>query len=134
MTALLAVSITPTAAECKAAADPNAVCPLCHMTMAEMAAMGVAMSGSMGARAGQHMHGWRQAHARAAMPAAMRHCRIECCGHHDSLDGLPHLLAPHVASWGGFSPAMAGIVAPAAMMPRLAGMIVPVSSPPPKRV
>jgi len=125
--ALIAVSVTPLSTECKITVDPEAVCPHCHMKMSEMAAMG-----GMSARA--HAQHAVPAARRATMPAVMRHCRIECCGHHDSLDGLPHLLAPHVAVWHGVSPLVAAVHASLAENVRPHDRAFGRHPPPPKRV
>ncbi len=72
--AILAVSsvpLLPTGSNGNAQAASYS--PFCHMKMASMD------------------------HTQHAMTSAMRHCRIECCGHHD-VGGLPHLLAPHAVS------------------------------------
>jgi len=108
MGALLMVSSAPLLpAGMNGRAQAATYCPLCHMTMASMQ------------------------HIRHVLTPAMRHCRIECCGHHDS-DGLPHLLAPHAVSLADFSVGlmitdMAGISIPV-LKPRL----LPFPVPPPR--
>jgi len=81
-------------------------CPLCHMAMASMQHQ-------------QHM-----------LTPAMRHCRIECCGHHDS-GALPHLLAPHMVSQAGFNIELVMMTADAGM-PALKPSLLPFPDPPPR--
>jgi len=107
---VLAVSSVPLLpAGMSSRAQAATYCPLCHMTQASM----------------QHVH--------HALTPAMRHCRIECCSHHDS-GGLPQLLAPHTVSLAGFDTALvmmdvtdAGI---SVMKPRL----LPFPVPPPRYI
>jgi len=106
MLSLLAVSSLPLMpAGCEARAATY--CPLCHMSMASM-------------------H-----HAKHAMPPAMRHCRIECCGHHD-IDGLPHLLAPHAVSQAGFDVGFIITDVAGADIPVLKPRLLPFPVPPPR--
>jgi len=81
-------------------------CPLCHMAMASMQHQ-------------QHM-----------LTPAMRHCRIECCGHHDS-GALPHLFAPHTVSQAGFDVELVIMTADAGT-PALKPRLLPFPVPPPR--
>jgi len=81
--------------------------PACHMKMASMD------------------------HAKHAMTLAMRHCRIECCGHHD-IYSLPHLLGPHVVSQTGFGAGLAMTKVADAGMPVLKPRLLPFPVPPPR--
>ncbi len=109
MIALLAVSSIPML-PAAAAHAAETYCPLCHMQTMDMT----------------HMQ--RTQHARQAMTPAMRHARIEYCGHHD-IDGLPYLLAPHVVSMTGLDTSL--VIADASdtsvslLKPRLLSFPVP---------
>jgi len=70
-------------------------------------------------------------HARRAMTPAMRHCRIECCGHHD-IDGLPHLLSPHTVSLAGMESCLVITDAVAEDIPVLKPRLLPFPTPPPR--
>jgi len=70
-------------------------------------------------------------HARRAMTPAMRHCRIECCGHHD-IDGLPHLLSPHTVSLAGMESCLVITDAIAENIPVLKPRLLPFPTPPPR--
>jgi len=120
---MLLVTSLPLTGQCAPvrAADTDE-CPLCHMRMDGMAAM-----------PGKTAVMKHAAHARI-MPKAMRHCRIECCGHHDNADGLPHLLAPHLASGSNAVLPRASAYAPVSRMPALSARWRPVFSPPPRSV
>jgi len=82
-------------------------CPACHMKMASMD------------------------HARHAMTPAMRHCRIECCGHHD-IDSLPHLLAPHTLSPTDFDAGLIITDVAGTDIPVLKPRLLPFPTPPPR--
>jgi len=67
--------------------------PVCvHESAGQMQAMNHAVAAEM------PMHEHARAHDHEApMAGAMLDCRLECgCGCHDSIDGLPQVLAPHV--------------------------------------
>ncbi len=82
-------------------------CPVCHNGAAAMKGFA---------------HGWT---------AGMRHCRIECCNHHDT-NGLPHLLAPHSLSLTGLGVGLVvNNVAPADL-PSLKPRLLPYPVPPPR--
>jgi len=92
-------------------APATTYCPLCHMSSnMPMASM---------------------QHTRHVLTPAMRHCRIECCGHHN-IDGLPHLLAPHAVSLAGFGAGL--VVTNVAVMdiPVLKPLLLPFPVPPPR--
>jgi len=84
-------------------------CPYCHMNMASMDHIGHALT------------------------PAMRHCRIECCGHHDA-DGLPHLLAPHTVSLAGLGAGLMIADVVDAGMPVLKSRLLPFPTPPPRSI
>jgi len=65
------------------------------------------------------------------MTPAMRHCRIECCGHHDS-SGLPHLLAPHTVSLADFDISLVMMAVAVADAPVLKLRLLPFPVPPPR--
>jgi len=82
--AIMTVSSLPLLPASAMAERPHtAKCPLCHMD-------------ASGQRPGEFLSP-SQENQRHGLTAAMFHCRIECCWHHD-VDGLPHLLAPHALS------------------------------------
>ncbi|MDX8412322.1 MAG: hypothetical protein R8K46_10715 [Mariprofundaceae bacterium] len=65
---------------------------VCVHELARQMSVDHAMAGSMA----KHDHAMMHDHE-APMVGAMLDCRLECgCGCHDSIDGLPHVLAPHV--------------------------------------
>ncbi len=70
-------------------------------------------------------------HARHVMTPAMRHLRIECCGHHDA-GGLPHLLAPHTVSLAGFDGGLAIMDVADVNLPVLKPWLLPLPTPPPR--
>jgi len=92
-------------------------CPLCHMDM------------------GTHIDSHKAPvhHIQHAMTPAMRHCRIECCFHHDS-GGLPHLLAPHTVSLAGFGTALVMMDAADTSIPVLKPRLLPLPVPPPRYI
>ncbi|MDQ6959929.1 MAG: hypothetical protein Q9M27_02780 [Mariprofundaceae bacterium] len=70
-------------------------------------------------------------HAKHVLTPAMRHCRIECCGHHD-IDGLPHLLAPHTVSLAAFDATLVVTDVADVNLPVLKPRLLPVPTPPPR--
>jgi len=109
---LLAVSSLPLLpAGMSGRAQATTYCPLCHMN--------------------SHMTMASMQHVRHVLTPAMRHCRIECCGHHDS-DGLPHLLAPHTISLAGFDAKLVVTDVAATDMPVLKPRLLPFPVPPPR--
>jgi len=65
------------------------------------------------------------------MAPAMRHCRIECCGHHD-VGGLPHLLAPHAISLANFDISLVMMDLAVVDVPVLKPRLLPFPVPPPR--
>jgi len=65
------------------------------------------------------------------MAPTMRHCRMECCGHHD-IDGLPHLLAPHAISLADFDISLVMMDVVAVDIPVLKPRLLPFPVPPPR--
>lgn len=86
-----------------------------------------------------HMNSYMDSHAKMAsmdhtqhaMTSAMRHCRIECCGHHD-VGGLPHLLAPHAVSLTGFDTGLVVSDVTTPDLPVLKPRLWPSPVPPPR--
>jgi len=109
---LLAVSSIPML-PAAAAHAAETYCPLCHMRTMNMT----------------HMQ--RTQHARQAMTPAMRHARIEYCGHHD-INALPHLLAPHAVSLAGFDAFLTITDAVETSIPVLKPRLLPFPVPPPR--
>jgi len=112
MIALLVVSSIPML-PAAAAHAAETYCPLCHMQTMDMTQM------------------QRTQHARQVMTPAMRHARIEYCGHHD-IDGLPHLLAPHVVSLSSLESYLVIADALDASVSTLKPRLLPFPVPPPK--
>lgn len=112
--ALLSVSsvpLLPKAAICHAA-EANTGCETCHTDAQGSADMNHEMHGMdhhHGMHDGNSHHQMAQAETvnkpeqmhshKKPLSAAEKECRLECgCGCNHSVDGMPHLLAPHVAT------------------------------------
>lgn len=108
MGALLIVSSVPLLpAGMGGRAHAASYCPLCHMNMASMQ------------------------HTQHVLTPAMRHCRLECCGHHD-INGMPHLLAPHTVSLAGSGAVLVVTDVADANIPVLKPRLLPFPVPPPR--
>jgi len=118
--AILAVSSLPLLpAGMSGRAQAATYCPLCHM--------------DMGNHIGSHMSKVSMLRIHHVLTPAMRHCRIECCGHHDS-GGLPHLLAPHTVSLAGFDAVLVMMDVADASIPVLKPRLLPFPVPPPRYI
>jgi len=108
--AILAVSSIPLLPmDSSGNAQAASYCPFCHTKMASMN------------------------HTRHAMTPSMRHCRIECCGHHD-VGGLPHLLAPHAVSLTDFDTGLIVSDVTVADISVLEPRLLPPPVPPPRMI
>ncbi len=114
--AILAVSSIPMLPAQAAGASPSSSCSMCHMS------------------GGGHMQAMMaMADKGHSLPPAMRHCRIECCYHHD-VGGLPHLLAPHAVALAGFGIAFVMMDAANVSIPVLKPRLLPFPVPPPRYI
>lgn len=69
------------------------------------------------------------------LSAAEKECRIECgCGCNHSVDGMPHLLAPHIASTNQFETGEQFACIEPASHPVLCSLILNNPPPPPKAI